>query len=665
MRNPSFVLSLVLIAACGGGAEPTTPAPTPNPQPTATVSSIVVSGDSATLVPAQSWQLTAQALDASGVALAGRTISWSSSTPAVVAVSSEGRVSAVAPGRALVVATSDGKADTASVLVLDGAVIGPTGGSASLPGGAARVTIPAGVLAVDRAISIAPIATPVADPRLVPGTAHEFGPSGAFAAPVTLALLYDPVRVPAGMPQAALRIHRLTNGAWVEVPGSTVDTVSRTVSAPTGSFSAYAVLARVLGLETTISLSKAGSTCSQPGRCGITGSFVWTVPADVYQATFDLYGASGGGWAGAGLGGRGGRTTATIAVYPGERLQIRLGSAGNFLSAFNGGGRGGDGGPLFDGAGVNEIRTRDGRAGGGATDVLRRGAPLELNAPGLSGRILVAGGGGGDGGPSIRPVDLTRNLFAVDDPGAKGGAGGFVGSDGASGRGVVIDGDAYSAATGGSGGGQTAYGAGGASSRTPGGRTLTPGAPGTLLNGGGPGGTMTDPIVFTFSNTRGAGGGGGGGGWFGGGGGGPSWEYDQTGGGGGGGSSYGPAGAEFLTGIHVGDGKATITFTPSPGRTPTVITTTVTPASPTSQQSVTVSAVLTLAPPLSGPAAGTLRLVVDNQPVPGAALQVDAAGRVTFAPQLLTVGNHTIAVVFDGTNALGASAGTVDLSVRP
>ncbi len=660
MSRVQILITALLLAACGGGgSEPTTPPP---PSPT-TVTRVALVSDTATLVAAQTRQLTAQALDQSGASLTGRAITWTSSSASVASVSG-GLVTGVGPGSATVIASVDGKADTATVTVLDGAVVGAAGGSASFVGGAARVTIPAGALSTDRPISISRITTPVADARLVTGTAFEFGPSGTFASPVTLALRYEAGSLPTGASATTLRLHRLTSGAWIEVPGSSVDTVARTVTGPTGSFSSYAVLAGASAQETMITLTKLGPTCSLPGNCGISGINIWTVPADVYQATFDLYGASGGGNAGAGLGGKGGRTTATIQVFPGEQLQIRLGGAGNRVNASNGGGRGGDGGAyraLI--ADTIAILYRDGRSGGGATDV-RRGVPNLINAPGLHGRILVAGGGGGDGGPSIRLFDAVSTTFVVDDPGARGGDGGLSASRGADGLSYVTEGFVYSSATGGNPGTQTTYGTGGASSSAGVAKYLTPGDAGTLLNGGGNGGSDNNPLNVGHVR-RGAGGGGGGGGWFAGGGGGPSWEYPQSGAGGGGGSSYGPQGANFATGVNVGDGRAVITFTPSPGRTPTQVTTTISPSGATSQQQITVSAVLSLAPPLSGPIVGPLRLVVDNQPIAGGTVIADAAGRVTFPAISLTAGIHTISVMHDGTSALGASVSTVELTVRP
>ena len=113
------------------------------------------------------------------------------------------------------------------------------------------------------------------------------------------------------------------------------------------------------------------------------GAQEWMVPAGVTHATFDIYAAQGGDGHGGELGGRGGRATVTIAVTPGETLQINVGGMGGDgpggAGGFNGGG----------GAGAAEGGA-DGGGGGGASDVRRGGSAL-------SDRILVAGGGGGGG----------------------------------------------------------------------------------------------------------------------------------------------------------------------------------------------------------------------------------------------------------------------------
>jgi Ca2+-binding RTX toxin-like protein len=219
----------------------------------------------------------------------------------------------------------------------------------------------------------------------------------------------------------------------------------------------------------------------------------WTVPLWVTEATFDLYGAQGGETGGCCNPGLGGRATATIAVTPRDSIQVKVGGQGSFTGGgFNGGGSG----SISGGGGASDIRT---------------------GALGLTDRVLVAGGGGGDGGC------ITEGSGEAADG---GDGGGLVGADAATPpclanvnvRGV----------------------AGGGGTQTMGGSATSPATPGTFGTGG--------------SNTSlGVTSGGGGGGWWGGGAG-------LSGGGGGGGSGHGPDGTTYQTGVRMGDGLVTVTY---------------------------------------------------------------------------------------------------------
>lgn len=83
----------------------------------APVATITVTPSSLTLATGQSGQLAATALDARGRPVAGATVAWTSSAPAIATVSTSGLVTAVAPGSAVVTASSEGKSATARVTV--------------------------------------------------------------------------------------------------------------------------------------------------------------------------------------------------------------------------------------------------------------------------------------------------------------------------------------------------------------------------------------------------------------------------------------------------------------------------------------------------------------------------------------------------------------------
>jgi hypothetical protein len=267
-----------------------------------------------------------------------------------------------------------------------------------------------------------------------------------------------------------------------------------------------------------------GTTCTETFAF-TGGGQVWTVPAEVTSATFEVWGASGGG-NNFGLAGLGGRVLVSLAVVPGSVYQVMVGGAGNRFgpAGFNGGGAGGALGPGTVVEGV------EGGGGGGASDV-RFGACAATLGCGLAARVIVAGGGGGSVG-----AGGSFNARGGDG-GHPSGTAGDTGTDG----------------SGGGGGGSGSAGGGGGTGGSPGGGAGTAGGLAAQDQGGagGPGGTD--------GATGGSGGGGGGGGYWGGGGGGGG-GFAGISGAGGGGSSFGPTGAAFQTGVHSGNGLVTVTY---------------------------------------------------------------------------------------------------------
>jgi len=81
------------------------------------VSTVSVTPTSASLVIGGTVQLNATAKDAAGNALAGRTITWTTSDANVATVSTSGLVTAVAVGSATITATSEGKTATVPITV--------------------------------------------------------------------------------------------------------------------------------------------------------------------------------------------------------------------------------------------------------------------------------------------------------------------------------------------------------------------------------------------------------------------------------------------------------------------------------------------------------------------------------------------------------------------
>ncbi len=334
-----------------------------------------------------------------------------------------------------------------------------------------------------------------------------------------------------------------------------------------------------------------GSTCTYT----VVGSDTFTVPAGVTQATIVAIGGKGGNYFIDGPpitgrpGGPGGQATATLAVTPGQVLQVdvagrgvngtadfRTGGMGNgprggtgALGGF-GGSNGGVAGALGDARGANggtaATNGGNGSGGGGSSDVRATPSGCAALTCDLSSRVVVAAGGGGGGGSGG-----SGNALG----GAGGAGGGATGGDG----GATVDGG--NRATSGFGATQSAGGEPGinpprhVAGQDPSDPRLGgDGFPG-VAGVGGLGGAGNAPLPPATTSGGGAGGGGGGG-WFGGGGGGggggPFGGGGGAGGGAGGGSSFVTPSAiasELTSGvnddtINGGNGRVTITWTPPP-----------------------------------------------------------------------------------------------------
>jgi hypothetical protein len=123
---------------------------------------------------------------------------------------------------------------------------GAAGGTITLADGAVRLTFPPGAVPNDVFITATPATDLPGGPPTVPGTAWRFGPEGiVFAKPVTMTIAYDPSKVPPGVPEAELRIHKVVNGTFVQADAGLVDLVNHTVSAQVNGFSVYVLLQRL------------------------------------------------------------------------------------------------------------------------------------------------------------------------------------------------------------------------------------------------------------------------------------------------------------------------------------------------------------------------------------------------------------------------------------
>src|SRR5256885_3512765 len=99
-----------VVFACERTGAPTTPppvSPPPPPPPPVAVAAVEVTPGTAALQVGQTMQLTATPKDASGNALTGRTVVWSSSDGAIATVNATGLVTGKAPGSTQITATTE------------------------------------------------------------------------------------------------------------------------------------------------------------------------------------------------------------------------------------------------------------------------------------------------------------------------------------------------------------------------------------------------------------------------------------------------------------------------------------------------------------------------------------------------------------------------------
>ena len=138
-RTPWLAVALLLVA-CGGGSDGTTPPPAPPPAPPPpappTVATVTLAGVPAGALPSGATvTLTATALDAAGLVVGGRPVTWTSDAPAVATVAG-GVVTAVDRGSTAITATVDGRSASATIAVVTPAAriaLAPAGG-VLLPG---------------------------------------------------------------------------------------------------------------------------------------------------------------------------------------------------------------------------------------------------------------------------------------------------------------------------------------------------------------------------------------------------------------------------------------------------------------------------------------------------------------------------------------------------
>ena len=278
-----------------------------------------------------------------------------------------------------------------------------------------------------------------------------------------------------------------TGGATVTTRGFKYSTsngfnpaTSGTNVSESGSFGTGVFTANLTGLATTTTYYAVGYATNSIGTTygdqvvfntliqndfAYTGGVqIFTVPEGVTNLTLEAWGAQGGtngnDYSSCGdIGGKGGYAIGTLAVTPGESINIYVGGKG--ISGATGG---------YNGGGASGPDTGTCGSGGGASDI-------RIGGTALANRVLVAGGGGGaeysacngtggDGGglngnDGSEGVANPRNgKGGSQSAGGAGGVGGYSGYSGILGQGGAYGGHPQGHSGGGGGG---YYGGGGSS----------------------------------------------------------------------------------------------------------------------------------------------------------------------------------------------------------
>jgi hypothetical protein len=217
--------------------------------------------------PGDTMTVVGSVYDAGGHSIANAALTWSSNDDGVVTVDGAGLVVAVSSGASAITGRVSGDALARSVeaAVAGGIMTGPSGGQVSAANQAVMLQIPAAALAEPVFITARPAQDLPAGIAPIAGTAFELGPDGlTFDRPVTLTISYDADAVPAGVPESELRLHKVVDGSFEEVVGSSADADVDVVSGTILGFSVYAVL-RELRIEAA-SLPDASSISSSSRR---------------------------------------------------------------------------------------------------------------------------------------------------------------------------------------------------------------------------------------------------------------------------------------------------------------------------------------------------------------------------------------------------------------
>jgi hypothetical protein len=237
LRALSSAIVLAAVVACGGAASDVTSSGE-------SVSAVVLTGaPTSTLLAGQTAQLIATPLNSTGAVISNGRVSWTSSDVKIAIVSPSGLVTAVDGGQATITAASGGATATVTIAVQVGATVSWEGAAITVLNSLVTLVVPPQSVGQATTLVFAPTPTAPANVRMMAGTAVTIGPSNlSFSMPATLKLKVDRNKLPAGVSLASLQLYTLSNGAWLPILGSAVDSTALMVRGTILRLGTFAVI---------------------------------------------------------------------------------------------------------------------------------------------------------------------------------------------------------------------------------------------------------------------------------------------------------------------------------------------------------------------------------------------------------------------------------------
>lgn len=262
------------------------------------VASVVVTPAVVSLQTGTTTTLQARAVDSDGNTLNGRTVTWSSSNTAIATVNGSGVVTGVAPGAAVVTATSEGRSTQVAVTVTLPAVatvaITPARDTLAV-GGARQMTVvvrnAAGTALTGRAIAwsssnvaVATVSSTGAVAALAPGTVTITASSEGRAGTATVVVLARLASAVIVSPASGTLVVGATQPLTTQVTDAAGNLLSGRPITYSSSATTVATVSTT-GVVTAVAPGSVRITATSEGRTGSASFTVIPVPVATVQVT--------------------------------------------------------------------------------------------------------------------------------------------------------------------------------------------------------------------------------------------------------------------------------------------------------------------------------------------------------------------------------------------